>query len=190
MLSDMLVFGVYSTVSLTQKPEWLDVFRAKYDKPYAYHVTLKQSCFLDEDQKEEVRARLDVFFQKRMSPKGPIELVFSKLVKARELHDGCTTIMIDAEPHPLLERLQKEIVTVLDTYRNYCKAESEVWERDFHPHITIARNLPDDQLLLAERDLHSDLVCRGVITQVVLSRVKEDTPEEAKKLENQTTYLL
>jgi 2'-5' RNA ligase len=188
MLFSMRIFTVYSKIELTQKPDWLDSFRTRYDKPYDYHVTLKQPCFLEEDFTYEVKAHLARFFQERLEPRTGIELVFTSLVKAREEHDGFMTIMINAEPNRLIEELQQGVVAALGSYRQYCKAESEQWEQNFHPHITIARNLPDDQLLLAERDLGSDLRCQGIIKNVVLTIVKEDTPEEARKPENRTVY--
>lgn len=186
----MPIFAIYTQVELIKKPAWLDHFRERYDKPYPYHVTLKQPCFIEEKDKESVKTSFKRFFEERKGNVHSILLVFTKLVMVREKQDGFTTIMIDTESRSAIEELQSELVASLGSYRAYVKAESEDWEKYFHPHITIARNLSDEHLAQAKNTLGLDFRCEGVIREVVLSIVAEDTPEEARKPENKTIYLL
>ncbi len=46
-MSNKKIFHIAAELDLTKKPDWLDDFRVKYDKPYPNHITLKTNTFFD-----------------------------------------------------------------------------------------------------------------------------------------------
>lgn len=183
----MKIFAITGNVILTQKPEWLDTFREKYDKPYEYHVTLKQPCFIQESEFAGMKTKLDSIFESRSY--STIDLTFNSIkIDTKDPLDIC--IMINSPMGGAIHALQNLIVAELSTYKNYCKPESADWEQNFQPHITIARDLNAIQLEQAKQDLKDDLACTGMVSEVVLFCVDNLNPAEAKKPENQTIYKL
>lgn len=186
----MPIFAVYSEIELSKKPAWLDEFRIRYDRSLPYHVTLKQPCFIEERDEEPIRDAFKWFFEERRGRVHPIELTFTELRMGREEHDSSTTFMIDAEPSLVILELQRGILTALGAYKSYCLAESEMWEKDFKPHLSIACNVPNDRLANAKRDLGTDLRCEGVIREVILAIIPENSPEEASHPQDKTIVSL
>jgi 2'-5' RNA ligase len=87
-------------------------------------------------------------------------------------------------------KLQKKLREELSAFQNYFTPESAQWERDFTPHITIARHLPPERLEEAKLSLQEDIACTGSITQIYLQIVEKKTSEETKKHENRTVFKL
>lgn len=179
----MNAFAVYARINLMEKPAWLDVFRAKYDKSHEDHVTLKQPCLIEPAQAEEVRKRLSDYFSASQSKS--MEISFTQLHP--DEHDG--SIMIDAEPHSALSELQKGIVNALEPFHNYVRRESETWEKDFVPHVTIARGLDANQFRAAVQELPRDAHVRGTIQEVVLSFADVDVYGK-EAIQDQVVYRL
>jgi 2'-5' RNA ligase len=88
-----------------------------------------------------------------------------------------------------LSSLQKGLVAVLGQYEYY-EAASANWERDFRPHITIARNLSPAMLIKAESELPTGDYPEGVIKEITLVAVNKVDPKEAEKPENLTNFSL
>jgi len=185
----MKIFGLFSNVTLAKKPVWLDAFRARYDEPYEYHITFKQPCYVQKEMISELKNKLRNFFSVQNFPEHQTDVVFDRLgIRPDAPKGGC--IMIYAQRNPTLMKLQQDLREALIEYQNYLKPESSQWERDFKPHITIARHLSPERLEEAKRDLQEDLICVGSIDEIYLQIVDESNAEEAKKLENRTTFKL
>jgi len=185
----MRIFAVYSSLHLDRKPAWLDDFRARYDEPYEYHITLKQPCYVHDEMIPEIKNVLQVFMATKEIPHHRIDLKFERLsLKPNAPKGGC--IMIDALENPILMDLQLGMRKALSAYQNYLTPESSQWERDFTPHITIARHLSPERFEEAKRDLQEDLSCSGWINEAYLQVLDAKNAEEAKKLDNRTIFLL
>ena len=184
----MKIFAIYLNVELVKKPEWLDEFRKKYDKPYEIHITLKQPCYIEEDRISELREKVLNYFNSINISKHKIEITFDEILRNKD-KEG-VTIMIKASNPDDLIKIQKELCYYLNEYTNYVKFKYQDYENNFVPHITIARNLSEIQEIDAQKYLQNDFVCCGEISSVTLSIVNNNTPEESKKSTNQTVYSL
>ncbi len=181
----MKIFAIYSNVKLDKKPDWLDEFRKKYDKPYEFHITLKQPCYIEEDKVSELKEKISNFFN---TSKYKFEVVFDSIVSNRD-EDGIT-IMLKANNVNDLVLFQKDLCTYLGEYTTYLKPKYKGYEKDFVPHITIARNISETQEMEAMKYLQNEFVCGGEINSVTLSIVNNNTPEESKNPANQSIYSL
>ena len=175
----MKIFAVYATVDLTYKPVWLDAYRAAYDQPYPYHITLKQPCYISEVDVENVKAKTARFLQTIHTPNHVIRVSCNDVVVDRA--DGTIMLAVNSVDD-ILHSLQKGLVAALGPYEYY-EAASEAWERDFRPHIAIARDLPPSMLIKAESELPAGDYPEGCITEITLVAVDKIDPEEAKKAE-------
>ncbi len=185
----MKIFAIYLNIDLTHKPEWLDEFRAKYDKPYEYHITLKQPVYIDESQVMDVRERVSVFVAGLQLPDHALTVAFDRVITdTKDSEDICIMIRA-AENIPLID-LQRGLVEALAGYENYCKPESAGWEKEFMPHITIGRDLNLDSLEQAQKEMHPEDLPTGIITELVLAVVDDLNPIEANNPKNQTVYQL
>jgi 2'-5' RNA ligase len=75
-------------------------------------------------------------------------------------------------------------------YPSYVTPESQEWEQNFKPHITIARDLSPKRYAAAKNDIGKDFHCTGIIRSVVLVVVENAVPEESNNPKNQTCYTL
>lgn len=183
----MKLFAVYADLELLTKPSWLDAFRAKYDKPYPYHVTLKQTCYIEEAQIVALKQRLSSFFKTLRIPDHAIALEFDHILI--DTNDG--SIMVSCTKDSLITNVQKDLVKALSSYNHYYEPQSEAWEQDFHPHITIARELTPELLNQAKTELEADDVpLIGSIKDVTLVIVSNVAAQEAKLPKNRTRYHL
>lgn len=155
----MKMFSINAKVNLTQKPSWLDDFRTKYDKPYEWHITLKQACIIQDDQVSIIKERLDKLFSDIKT--GPISITFDKLAVSKIPDHIC--IMIDAENIVEISKLQKNIFSVLGEYTQYYKEKYKTYEENFNPHITIGRSLNDQSYEMAMKDFKEDYACEGIV---------------------------
>ncbi|MFZ2523318.1 MAG: 2'-5' RNA ligase family protein [Minisyncoccia bacterium] len=185
----MKIFVVYAKVKLTKKPEWLDGFRSKYDKPYEYHITLKQPCVLEDAEVPEVKAKLSSLFSSLKISENKIILTFNSLKVYSELPEN-TCIMINSESNAELNELQKSILSALGEYKKYFKEKYKKYEEPFIPHITIGRVLDEKAYAEASEVLKQDYTCEGVVSEVVLAVVQNNTVDEVNDPNNQTVYKL
>jgi len=183
-MNDKKIFHISSDFDLIKKPVWLDNFRQKYDKPYRYHITLKTSTYFDDKNFENLKADMENIAKKY----GKIPIVFDELFINHSLKGGC--IMIKAKSNEELTGFQKEISNKFSKYGAHTTDEYEKFERNFEPHITIARHLTPEQLENAKHELKKDLFCEALIETLSLTTVKNDLFEEWSNPQNRLHYKL
>ena len=89
---------------------------------------------------------------------------------------------------PPRRQLQKNIVSALKEYSHYTAPELELYEKNFIPHITIAR---DVRLVKEDLDaLRSDCSFRAEIRDITCIFVREQTLKESQNSNNKTIYQL
>ncbi len=160
----------------------------KYDKPYEFHITLKQPCYIEEDKIPKLKDKLSNFFKTiNLSKQHTLKVIFDNVLLNKD-EDGMT-IMLKTS-HDELIHMQRILHLHLEEYKNYLKPKYKIYEEDFIPHITIGRNLSEIQEKEARQYLQNDFDCTGEINSIVLSIVNNNTPEEAKNPENQNLYYL
>ena len=187
----MKISAVYARVALTEKPDWLDDFRVKFENHYEYHVTLKQPVFIDEYQLPVMKAQLEKLLIDHPVPEHRIQLVFSTIepdrVEPGEI-DSC--IMLMSEPNQAITGLQKSIVTLLQDFSQNVEPQTRAYEKNFRSHLTITGNL-GNRFDEARAELHGKNVrCVGEITEIVLSCTDNDVPEEVNNPANLTVFKL
>jgi 2'-5' RNA ligase len=183
----MKIFVVTADVELTHKPAWLDDFRARFDKPYKYHITLKQSCFIEEEKVQEIKNILNKLFTQ--ATHNTIAINFDTLKISKDAPGGIC-IMIHTSSTEDIRKLQKQIANALSSYTNYVKPAYQNYEDNFEPHITIARDLNEEQYQEASKRLTQDHTCTGTVGKIILTVVNTFGPEEANDPKNQTLYNL
>ncbi len=100
------------------------------------------------------------------------------------------SIMIEGSQSSLLSTLQKDLVNTLSSYNSYYGPESATWEKNFQPHVTIARDLTPELLNQARSELRQAKLPSGSIKEVTLVIVNNFGLEEACLPENLTCYKL
>lgn len=184
----MKIFALYSDVVLTKQPEWLDGFRKQFNEAWDLHITLKQPCFIQDKDIDQLKSVVSKFFSTFSVSKHELNLVFKRVVIKNE-EDGAI-IMFMAEPNEVLADLQRKLCESLRQYSDYVESESQSYERNFQPHITIAQHLSVQQLNEAEKVLNSGEIGEALINGVTLSIVKELTVDESRRPTNKTVYKL
>src|SRR5690348_13286355 len=147
----MKVFAVYADIDLSYKPMWLDAFQTKYSGSYPYHITLKQPCYIKEDQIRHMQQQVAAFFSGFRVPGHSIFVAFDIVESVTT--DG--SIMLISKQDKLLHDMQKKLVDMLGKYPYY-DPESENWERDFRPHLTIAYDLAPELVDRVQADIRLD----------------------------------
>lgn len=178
------IFTIVTELNLTKKPKWLDTFRAKYDDPFLYHITLKTKTYFKQDDLKKMKSGL-----RRITERyEPISMVFNIPLVRPTSKGWC--IMIKAKKNISLIKLQKEISKMFRAYGGHLSREYARYERKFEPHLTIGRHLTDNQLERTKRALQKNLRCETTITELVLTTVTSDTFNEYRKSRNKTHYKL
>lgn len=183
-MSQPNIFNIVAEFNLNKKPDWLDGFRKKYDKPYRYHITLKTCTFFDNNKFENLKNDLESITKKYNS----IQIIFNELFMGHTSTGEC--IMIKADKNKKLFKLQKEIANKFSNYGEHVSEEYKKFESNFEPHITIARHLTCEQYERAKNELIKDLYCKALIKEIVLTVARENTFEEWSKPENKLSYFL
>lgn len=181
-MNDIKFFQISADFDLTKKPDWFDNFRLKYDLPYDYHITLKTTTNFKREDFDSLGRELKAILDKYKS----FSVVFGELFISQAPSGWC--IMIRAKHNEELFALQKEIAEEFSKYGDHTTKERASYEKDFNPHITIARHLDVEQLEKAKSELKEDLVCEALIDSITLRTVKEDTFEEWSNPENMMIY--
>ncbi|MDD5731949.1 MAG: 2'-5' RNA ligase family protein [Patescibacteria group bacterium] len=175
-------FQISADFDLKSKPEWIDSFRLKYDLPYDYHITFKTTTNFNDEDFENLNIGLKEVLEKYK----PFVVIFDELFIAPAPSGWC--IMIKAKHNEDLFKLQKEIVERFSKFGTHPSKQKEEFEKNFDPHITIARHLSDEQLEQAKGELKDDLTCEALIDSTTLTTTKGDTFEEWSKPENRKFY--
>lgn len=161
----MKIFALYTTITLTKKPEWLDGFVKKY-QPRDLHVTLIQPRFIKENEISQLKQSIAQFFSAYMG--GPMKVVFDDLIYDTEKSGA---IMACATNAPVLIQLQKDLCHILSGHPQYADPIREEYEKNFRPHITIGDEIPEDRYQESLSYLKEGCYCEGEIRDVVLAIV-------------------
>lgn len=186
------IYTVYCTVKLDDSHEWLEAFRAKYDRQHPFHITMKQPAYIDDKDLPKIKSRLEEILYELPSSVPKIRLTFNNLqIDEHDADDGMAWIYVFAgERNKLLDDLQKHIRDELGAYSSYQFKNSSIYERDFNPHLTIGGHLNSQMLEEARIDLPKTISLNGEVDKLILSCVNEPTLEEANNPNNLTVYSL
>ena len=182
--SDRKMFNIVADFKLNVKPNWLDDFRRKYDKPYQYHITLKTSTYFDENRFEDLKFSLNEILKLF----NPIEITFNQVFTGQTSKGGC--IMIKACKNNNLIALQRKISDKLSEYGEHITKEYKQYEKSFNPHITIARQLSPERFIQASSEIEENTQCKAIIEEVVLTVAKNDSFDEWSNSSNKTHFYL
>ncbi|MDA2936218.1 2'-5' RNA ligase family protein [Patescibacteria group bacterium AH-259-L05] len=177
-------FNIRADFDLNVKPPWLDDFRSKYDLPHDYHITFKTTTKFKSEDFENLNTELKIISKSHR----PFIVVFDELFISSTSSGWC--MMIKAQYNQELFDLQKEVAEKFSKYGDHTTKERESFEKNFDPHVTIARHLTPEQLRKAKRELKKDLMCEALINSLTLATVKEDTFEEWSNPANRIFYKL
>ena len=175
------VYYIAAEFDLVEKPEWLDGFRAKYDEPFKYHVTLKAPTLIDESQLASIRKKLVVITERFER----FEVVFDRYDFGKT--DSGHVVMIFAGPNPTLAELQRAVQQELAGVGQFAKPQYAKFDSDFRPHITIARHLDDARFTEAKTELKEPVLCKASVTGITLAVSDPSVPVDPTRAQT-TTY--
>lgn len=181
-MSNRKMFNIVAELKLMDKPNWLDSFRKKYDKPYHYHITLKTCTYFNENELENLKFTLKDI----LKIFNPIKITFNKVFIRQASKGGC--IMIEADKNEKLISLQKNISEKFSKYGKHISKEHRTYEVNFNPHITIARHLSQEQLIDAKNELKENTHCKAKIKELVLTVANHDSFDEWSNSNNKTYF--
>lgn len=192
----MKLFAIYTNVNITEKPDWLDGFRSKYDLeyhadtdtfdvPYDAHITLTQPRFITDSDAAKLRTELTNFF-KDYSNK--IEVEFSELHLDRQdaINNGC--IMVDSVNIDELSKLQSKMRDFVSGNSDFCDIKHKSYEDNFIPHLTIGRDLSKTRFDKALSELPDEIRIKATINEVILAVIPDESATERKDPKNLTVY--
>lgn len=179
-----LVFSVVFHFTLDTKPDWLDDFRKKYDKPYEYHITLKYPTFIKKQDVAELKKDLEKITKTQKS----FTMVFDTFYFG-ETPNG-KLIMVKAHENDDLIDMQKNIYKTLKKYGKVIKEHYQQYEKHFKAHITIARHLSYEEFKKAQSELPEEIHCSAQITKVTLVVESEEEASEMTDPKNEIYYEL
>ncbi len=184
-------YAIYGTVKLVDEPNWLKKFRMMYDQPFDFHITLKQSAFINVTDLQKIKETLEAIL-KDLYPVQSMNLVFDRLeLDEHDADSGFGWIYLFAtKRNNQLDDLQKHLREKLAEFSDYRSKESKEYEYNFRPHITIARELDSNKYECAVKELPGRAAVTGRVTDVTLLCVSEASPEQAKNSNNLTRYQL
>lgn len=183
-----MFFAIYAKIILLEKQGWLDDFIEKYNEPYDLHITLKQPCFINEIEVNELRNKVARFFKDRVEKK--IKVDFRKFILDKPNLENSGCIMIGTSDNKKLLGLQGSIRKLLVDYSDYCDLKTKVYEENFVPHITIGNKLTAEKFEKALSELPQKLALQGTVDEIVLAIVNDESEAERKNPENLTTFRL
>ncbi len=184
----MKFFAIYTNATIVNKPEWLDSFRAKYDISYAEHFTLTQPRYIRECDIENLKQAITKYFERNKFQAFTITCDVPHLDRQDATNDGC--VMIAAQESQQLKNLQQDLVAVIGTGYEFRDHKYVSYEKEFVPHITIARDLSRNIFEAATAELPSDLTITVDVSEVTLAIVADESAEERMSPENLTTFKL
>ncbi|OGD67551.1 hypothetical protein A3F08_00790 [Candidatus Berkelbacteria bacterium RIFCSPHIGHO2_12_FULL_36_9] len=182
----MKIFAVYGRLKLINKPKWLDEIINSVNFEYELHVTFKQPVFIKKNQADEVKNVADNFFNKIKFPSHKIKVVFDRIYP----DSNYECVMIEVKDNPILMDFQKRIIKAFKKYSDYCKPETEKYEKSFHPHLSISLDLDKETYQKEIKKIPANFRVTGEIREIILVIVKEETPKEANDSKNLTIFKL
>ena len=181
----MEYFNVTADFLLVGKPTWLDGFRKRYDQSYPLHITLKNLTEIDKNDIPELKKKLQNIIQKYSQ----INLKFEKLFTSDKSSKG-VCIMILTNQDKSLMNMQRDISRGLSRFGKHVLKEYKDFEENFLPHTTIARGLSEEEFRQAKKEIQKKVSCKGKLSEITLTIVKEINFENLNKRENKTYFKL
>ena len=185
----MKIFALYIKIKLTKKPEWFEEFLEKYFEPVDLHITLIQPRYVDEKQIDDLEFKVSESIKRVSILENEKKLFFDKLVTDKG-SDGKYILMLNSGENNFLRNLQKELVLSLKDYNFYVDNFNKEYEINFNPHITISIDLDEFAREEAEKYFILDHRFEGVIGELVLVTVKDQSIEEKTNPNNQNIFIL
>jgi GrpB-like predicted nucleotidyltransferase (UPF0157 family)/2'-5' RNA ligase len=185
--NDIKIFALYTRVKLTQKPEWLDDFRKRFNQAYDIHVTFIQPRYIDDEKVDDLKSRVTEFFDQNKLTEKDRTIECKDLVYGKN-SEGLYTFMLLAEKSENLLAYQKKLKEYLKDFGNYVEPTKEKYEIDFKPHITIGVDVAEDLVEEAKSYFQPNDSVSGVMNEMVLAVVKEQTVEESLNPDNLTIF--
>ena len=184
----MKLFALYFRVALSDKPEWFDDFRKKYDDPYDLHVTVIQPRYIDQSRIDTLKQTVSTFLNTHRLAEKEKVLEFSELAYGPE-EDGAYVFMLHAPLSDGLLRFQKELKEAVGGFGEYVEKITEEYEVDFKPHITIG-HIPEADLKEVKLYFSAPYAVSGTLTELVLPVVKDTSIAEVTDPKNLTVFVL
>jgi 2'-5' RNA ligase len=182
----MKIFALYLKLSIIEKPEWFDSFRAIYDKPYDVHLTLIQPRYIEDEQVPLMKLKVDELIHKYKFTDEYKIIDFTELICEKE--DQTYLMMLFPKDFGIFPDYQKALRNSLGEYTNYIKEISREYESNFKPHITIGRDIPEDLIDQAKSYFNEMPVIKATANKLVLSVVSDLSIEEVKNPNNLTIF--
>lgn len=183
----MKIYSIAATINLENKPRWLDDFRKKYDKPYDFHLTFQNSCTIESSKVTALKQNLKQFFLSHPLKEKPT-LVFDRVYSDPEDPEGATIMLKPSKSPTKIMEFQKRLLSAMEKYQNYLEPQNKIYDQNFVPHMTIARDLSLEKYQVALAELPRKIQCTGNISSVTLYLVDTPNLTEVNNPNNQTTF--
>lgn len=179
-------FNIIANFELQIKPSWLDEFRLKYDHPYQYHVTLKNTTFIQAGNEDQIQSELKEF----ISDWQPIEITFSDVIHNLTSRGECIMINYQGNKDTKIHQYQKQIHDKFSKYGSNIKQSYQDYETTFQPHITIGRYISPENFTLAWKEIESyncKAYSKALIDSISLTFVnaqdEKEIPETRRRID-------
>jgi len=183
----MKIFAVYFRINLTNKPDWFNDFRKKYDDPYDLHLTLIQPRHIEEVKIDELKKKVSDFVDKHRLANEDKIINFNKLLFDSKPEDKFTLMLESREAKKIVD-FQKDLREDFKEFGEYTKEVTEQYEVNFKPHITFGRNVHRNIFEETNSYFQAGNTINGIIGELVLTIVLNDSIEEAMNSENLTIF--
>ncbi|MEK9158149.1 MAG: 2'-5' RNA ligase family protein [Patescibacteria group bacterium] len=185
----MKIFALYIKIKLTEKPKWFDGFVEKYFEPVDLHITLIQPRYIKEEQISDLQARVEEVLRVFDIREDDKKISFDKLIIDKG-SDSKYIFMLNTREGSFIGNFQKELKSALKDWDLFVDNVTKEYEINFKPHITIAVNLDGHMKEEAGKYFIEDYRFEGVLEELVLPLVKDQSLEERKNIDNQKIFKL
>jgi 2'-5' RNA ligase len=185
----MKIFALYIKIQLIDKPTWFGEFIEKYFEPVTLHVTLIQPRYVDEEQVQALQSLVREAVKKFSTFGYDKKVVFDSLDVEKE-SDEKFTFMLGTRNNDFINNLQKELRISLEKYDTFVDEAHKEYEINFRPHITIAIDLDEKTKEEALQYFATPYKLEGIIEELVLPVVKDQSIEERTDTKNQNIFKL
>lgn len=177
----MPVFSIQSECEFLKKPLWFDDFRKRYDEPSSPHITLKTNTFCKD---ADTSALLDI--GREIAQEQTIfTVLFNHFSSGRTKRGFLFFLCSDHDGE--LRGLQKTLVRSFSRFGENTQQEYAFFERNFKPHITIARHLLPSQHQSAGIELlNGDVSCIVRLSSFTITIMKKESFECWNDSKNRT----
>lgn len=160
----MKTFALYANVEVKSAPTWFSDFWRKYRGERQPYVTIKQTCFIEEETILKMKGVAESFFAGKPVIEKRIPVTFSRIRTSPDW----PIIMLAAETSEPLLKLHLDLTTVLADFQNFAEPELKNHEENYEPHLTIATGLNREVNDEATGQLSGGCIVQGEIREIVL----------------------